>query len=198
MVRAAKWHTVEARKARRCDRWDANRRRQRHAVRVDAPYLGARVPGAHPHRPEPREQQLLAVGRVGGGVSAQPLAGELEEEALLDETAQKISDTERRSMVAERDTTDRYLAAYLNERKGSEFTARISGIAKFGVFARLDESGAEGLIPIRTLGREYFHYDKQTNSLLGSETGLLLSLGQVIEVRLSEVIVESGRVAFEL
>ena len=121
-----------------------------------------------------------------------------EEEALLDETAQKISDTERRSMVAERDTTDRYLAAYLNERKGSEFTARISGIAKFGVFARLDESGAEGLIPIRTLGREYFHYDKQTNSLLGSETGLLLSLGQVIEVRLSEVIAESGSVAFEL
>jgi ribonuclease R len=54
------------------------------------------------------------------------------------------------------------------------------------------------LIPIRTLGHEYFHYDKQTNSLLGSETGLLLSLGQVIEVRLSEVIAESGSVAFEL
>lgn len=65
---------------------------------------------------------------------------------MLEETAQHISDTERRSMAAERDTTDRYLAAYLSDRVGSEFAGRISGVQKFGAFVKLDETGADGLI----------------------------------------------------
>ncbi len=77
----------------------------------------------------------------------------------LHETAAHISETERRSMAAERDTTDRYLAAYLSERVGNEFPGRISGIARFGAFVKLDETGADGLIPIRTLGREFFRHD---------------------------------------
>ncbi len=80
---------------------------------------------------------------------------------MLENTAMHISDTERRSMLAERDTTDRYLAAYLSGRIGNEFTGRISGIARFGVFVKLDETGADGLVPMRELGREYFHYDRE-------------------------------------
>ncbi len=72
---------------------------------------------------------------------------------MLEETAQHISDTERRSMAAERDTTDRYLAAYLADRVGSEFAGRISGVTRFGLFVKLDETGADGLIPIRSVGR---------------------------------------------
>ncbi|MDO7608006.1 MAG: ribonuclease R, partial [Loktanella sp.] len=79
---------------------------------------------------------------------------------MMAETGQKISDTERRSMTAERDTTDRYLAAFLSERLGAEMPGRISGIAKFGVFVKLDETGADALIPIRSLGDEYFDYDQ--------------------------------------
>jgi ribonuclease R len=63
----------------------------------------------------------------------------------LEETAKHISDTERRSMAAERDTTDRYLAAFLSDRVGATFTGRISGIARFGAFVKLDETGADGL-----------------------------------------------------
>src|SRR5690606_37882984 len=74
-----------------------------------------------------------------------------EDEATLDETAQHISDTERRSMAAERDTTDRYLAAYLSERVGTELAGRISGVQRFGAFVRLDETGADGLVPVRSL-----------------------------------------------
>ncbi|MEL6702354.1 MAG: RNB domain-containing ribonuclease, partial [Pseudomonadota bacterium] len=75
---------------------------------------------------------------------------------MLEATAAHISDTERRSMLAERDTTDRYLASYLSERVGTELEGRISGIARFGVFVKLDETGADGLVPIRELGQEYF------------------------------------------
>ena len=89
-------------------------------------------------------------------------------------------------MLAERDTTDRYLAAYLSEKMGSEFQGKISGIAKFGIFVRLDETGADGIIPIRSLGREYFDYDQTTNTLMGSETGITFSLGLRVTVRLTK------------
>ena len=116
----------------------------------------------------------------------------------LDATAQHISDTERRSMMAERDTTDRYLAAYLSDRLGAEFTGRISGIAKFGVFVKLDETGADGLVPIRSLGNEYFHFDREAGTLMGADTGRLIALGQRARVKLTEAAPVTGGIAFEL
>ena len=113
-------------------------------------------------------------------------------------TAQQISDTERRSMTAERDTTDRYLAAFLSERIGTELTGRISGIAKFGVFVKLDETGADGMIPIRTLGGEYFHYDADSQTLMGSDSGMLIGLGQRATVKLVEAAPVTGGLIVEL
>ncbi|MDA0720603.1 MAG: ribonuclease R [Proteobacteria bacterium] len=116
----------------------------------------------------------------------------------LSDTAQKISDTERRSMAAERDTTDRYLTAFLSDRIGVEMGGRISGIAKFGVFVKLDETGADGMIPIRTLGREYFHYDAGSQTLMGSDSGTLIRLGQRVTVKLIEAAPVTGGLIVEL
>jgi ribonuclease R len=116
----------------------------------------------------------------------------------LEQTATHISDTERRAMLAERDTTDRYLAAFLSDRIGAEFTGKISGIAKFGVFVKLDETGADGIIPMRNLGREYFHFDADAGVLTGSETGLTIGLGQRVLVKLIEAAPVTGGVALEL
>ncbi len=116
----------------------------------------------------------------------------------LSETAKLISDSERRSMAAERDTTDRYLAAYLADRVGAEFSGKISGVQKFGAFVRLDETGADGLLPIREIGREYFHYDPEAQVLMGSETGLEIGIGQRVTVRLSEAVPLTGGLMLEL
>ena len=116
----------------------------------------------------------------------------------LEETGTHISQTERRSMIAERDTTDRYLAAFLSDRLGAEFSGKISGIAKFGVFVRLDETGADGLIPMRNLGREYFHFDPDSATLMGSETGMVIGLGQRVTVKLVEAAPVTGGIALEL
>lgn len=121
-----------------------------------------------------------------------------EDYETLDATGEHISDTERRSMVAERDTTDRYMASYLSERVGNEFAGRISGIARFGVFVKLDETGADGLIPMRSIGREYFHYDAEAGTLMGSDTGMMISLGQRVTVRLAEAAPVTGGIALEL
>lgn len=116
----------------------------------------------------------------------------------LEETARHISETERRSMMAERDTTDRYLAAYLSDRVGASFSGRISGIARFGVFVKLDETGADGLLPMRALGREYFHHDAEAQTLTGADTGLLIGLGARVVVKLAEAVPVTGGLTLEL
>ncbi|MGJ8625058.1 MAG: ribonuclease R family protein, partial [Yoonia sp.] len=121
-----------------------------------------------------------------------------EDEAQLPDTAKAISDTERRSMIAERDTTDRYLAAFLNERVGAVMGGRISGIAKFGVFVKLDETGADGMIPIRNLGAEYFHYDADNQTLMGSDTGVVIGLGVRVTVKLIEAAPVTGGLLVDL
>ncbi len=121
-----------------------------------------------------------------------------QEVEMLEETAEHISNTERRSMLAERDTTDRYLAAYLSERIGNEFQGKVSGIARFGLFIKLNETGADGLIPISHLGREYFHYDADSQTLVGEKSRRVIGLGMPATVRLSEAVPVTGGLLFEL
>ena len=121
-----------------------------------------------------------------------------EEIERLEATAQQISETERRSMMAERDTTDRYLASYLSERVGTEIGGRISGVQRFGVFVKLDETGADGLVPIRSIGQEFFHFDRENQTLMGADTGQIISLGQRVTVRLVEAAPVTGGLILEL
>ncbi len=116
----------------------------------------------------------------------------------LERTGEHISQTERLSMEAERDTNDRYLASFLSERVGAEMTGRISGIQRFGAFVRLEETGADGLIPIRAIGAEYFHYDRDDQTLMGSDTGLTLGVGQRVTVRLAEAVPVTGGLMLDL
>ncbi|PWJ21987.1 ribonuclease R [Jannaschia seohaensis] len=116
----------------------------------------------------------------------------------LEATATLISEAERRSMVAERDTNDRYLAAFLADQIGAQFTGRISGVQSFGAFVRLDETGADALIPVRSLGAEYFRYDRDEQTLTGTETRTEISLGQRVTVRLAEAAPVTGGLIVEL
>ena len=116
----------------------------------------------------------------------------------LDATAKLISEAERRSMIAERDTNDRYLAAFLSDKIGAEFAGRVSGVQSFGAFVRLDETGADGLIPVRTMGAEYFRYDRDAESLTGTESGTEIALGSRVTVRLAEAVPTTGGLLLEL
>ncbi|MCU4651689.1 ribonuclease R [Roseibacterium sp. SDUM158016] len=121
-----------------------------------------------------------------------------EEIERLEETAKHISETERRSMAAERDTTDRYLAAFLSDRVGATFTGRISGIARFGAFVKLDETGADGLLPMRAIGHEYFHHDAESQTLMGADSGIVIGIGDKVRVRLAEAVPVTGGLTLEL
>ena len=116
----------------------------------------------------------------------------------LADTGKQISDTERRSMMAERDTNDRYLAAFLNDRVGQTFEGRVAGIAKFGIFVKLDGTGADVLVPMRAIGDEYFRYDADSQTLEGADSGRVIAMGQRAVVKLSEVTPSTGGMVAEL
>jgi ribonuclease R len=116
----------------------------------------------------------------------------------LSEVAAEISVTERRAMKAERETADRLIAHHLVDRIGATFQGRISGVTRAGLFVKLDDTGADGLIPIRSLGGEYFNYDETRHALVGSRSGAMHRLGDVVDVRLVEAQPIAGALRFEL
>jgi ribonuclease R len=101
-------------------------------------------------------------------------------------------------MKAERETADRLIAHFLADRIGATFQGRISGVTRAGLFVKLSDTGADGLIPIRTLGTEYFNYDEARHALVGSRSGAMHRLGDVVDVRLVEAAPVAGALRFEL
>jgi ribonuclease R len=116
----------------------------------------------------------------------------------IKDTAEVITHAERRAMAAERDATDRYIAAFLADRVGATFTGRITGVTRFGLFVKLDETGADGLVPVSTLGEEYFVHDDRMHALVGERTGKRFPLGLAVEVKLREATPVTGGLLFEM
>ena len=121
-----------------------------------------------------------------------------EETAAMEVTGELISNLERRAMIAERETMDRYVAAFLSEKVGEAVACRITGVQPFGFFATVEGLGGDGLVPAATLGREYFRYDEARQSLVGEESETTYSLGQRLTLRLAEANPVSGGLRFEV
>ncbi len=118
--------------------------------------------------------------------------------ADLARTCEHISMTERRSMLAERDTIDRYVAAYLSTRIGDTMPGRITGVTGFGLFVTIEGVGGDGLIPISTIGNERYFFNEKTMTLEGVSSGTIFRLGQRLPIRLMEASTASGAMRFAL
>lgn len=121
-----------------------------------------------------------------------------EEEVTLEERAEHISGTERTSAEAERASVDRFTAKWMSERIGNEFAGRINGVTRFGLFVTLDENGADGLIPIRTLPQDYYIHDEQQHALIGQRSKRIYRLGAKVNVRIVEADGLTGSSVFEI
>jgi len=116
----------------------------------------------------------------------------------LSKISEAISKTERRAMEAERDTIDRYVAAWLAARVGEVFETRITGVTSFGFFATILGLGGDGLVPVSTLGREHFRWEENAKRLVGDDSGTTYSPGDRLELRLAEANPLTGALKFEL
>lgn len=109
-----------------------------------------------------------------------------------------ISQHERRAMEAERETIDRYVAAFLAAHVGELIEARITGVQNFGFFATVEGLGGDGLVPVSTLGDERFFFDEAGRALEGVESGDRYTVGQRLQLRLAEADPINGALRFEL
>jgi ribonuclease R len=134
--------------------------------------------------------RALKLGRDGLPESA--------DQATLSEISAQISATERRAMLAERETKDRLIAHFLADRIGATFEGRVSGVHRAGLFVKLNETGADGFVPARTIGDEYFRYDEAGHAMVGSRSGETYRLGDRVTVKLVEAAPIAGALRFEL
>ncbi len=120
------------------------------------------------------------------------------EAARFPDTAEHITSTERRAAAAERDAVDRYLAAFMAQRVGESFAARISGVTRFGLFVTVEENGASGIVPLGSLPDDRWDLDEATQTLAGRRTRLTFRLGDAVEARLAEASPRTGGMVFHL
>lgn len=134
------------------------------------------------------------VGSLGlgeGGIT-------LPEEENLDVIAEQISDSERRAMLAERQTVDRLISTHLADKIGAQFQGRINGVTRAGLFITLSDTGADGFIPISKIGDDYYSYDEVSHRLMGEDSGLIYQMGDEVEVKLVEAAPMAGALRFDM
>jgi len=134
---------------------------------------------------------IRAYGLGDGGLSD-------EEKVRIDEIAEHISITERQSMLAERDSVDRFTSAFLSEKIGAVFEGRISGVGRPGLFVTLNDTGADGLVPMRTLPDDFYVHDETNHALIGKRTRRIYQMCAPITVRLVEADAITGSTLLEV
>jgi len=135
---------------------------------------------------------LISGLRLGlGGLSEAETSG-------FEDAAEHISATERRAALAEREAIDRYLSAYMADKVGARFQARISGVTRFGLFVTVHGNGATGLVPLSSLPDDYWMHDEATQTLTGRRSRAIYRLAQDVSVRLAEASPITGGLIFAI
>jgi ribonuclease R len=137
-------------------------------------------------------RSLIGVYRLGEGALPP------EQAAKFQPWGEAISATERRAAAAERDTLDRFTSLYLAGEVGKIVPGRIASVTRFGLFVRLHDTGADGLVPISSLPDDYYDHDERRHALVGRRWGRTWTLGEPVAVRIADAEALSGSLTLEL
>ena len=123
-------------------------------------------------------------------------SGEIYSLAQLEEICENISASERNAVEAERFSVKQKQIEYLRNHLGNEFSAIISGITNFGIFVKITDILAEGLIKLRDLDDDYYIHDEKNYAIIGKRTKKQYRLGDKIHVKLIRVDEERSELDF--
>ncbi len=101
--------------------------------------------------------------------------------------AQTCSAQERRAAEAERDIIDLRKCQFMADKIGLRYSGRVTGVAEFGFFVELDDFFIEALVPVRTLGDDYYHYDAEHHRLVGQRRRQVYHIGKPVQVVVAAV-----------
>lgn len=153
---------------------------------------------AHFTSPIRRYADLLVHRSLVGAYGFGPGALDQEQEVRLAEMSEHISTTERASMMAERSAVDRFTAAYLSDKIGAQFSGRITGVTRAGLFVELHETGADGFVPMRSLPDDYYIHDEHQHALIGRKSRRIYRMGAAVSVKIHEASGLTGSTIFML
>ena len=153
---------------------------------------------AHFTSPIRRYADLLVHRALLTGLGAGPGGLAPEGATRFPALGEHVTMTERRAAAAEREAIDRYVAAFMADKIGATFTARISGVTRFALFVTIASNGANGIVPRSTLPGDTWRYDEKTQTLTGRRTRLSYRLAQTVEVRLAEASPVTGGLVFHI
>ena len=121
-----------------------------------------------------------------------------DDKGIFEEIGEEISSTERRAMSVEREVRERLVVSYIADQVGAAFDGLITGVTKFGLFIRLNDTGAEGLLPIKMLPDDWYEVDEAGFSMTGERYGRQFRLGESVVVELAEAAPITGSLSFRL
>jgi ribonuclease R len=116
----------------------------------------------------------------------------------MERLAAHCSQCERRADMAERDVDERYKCAWMEKHVGTEFDGVVAGVASFGLFVELRESGVSGLVHITQLPNDYYHFEPKKHLLSGERRGLKFRLGDPVRVLVLRASLEDRKIDFRL
>lgn len=118
--------------------------------------------------------------------------------AQLPQICRTCSERERVADAASRASQKVKMAAYYADKVGERFSGIVVGVERFGLFVMLDDTCAEGLLPVRALGEGWHAFDAERLTLTSEEDGRVWSLGKRVAVEIAEVNVSRGQIDFSL
>lgn len=118
--------------------------------------------------------------------------------AALPQLCRTCSERERAADAAGRASQKIKMAELYASRVGERCEGVVSGCERFGLFVTLDETFAEGLVPVRALGGAWFSYDETRMTLTGEATGETWRLGRRVAVEVTRVDVARGQIDLAL
>lgn len=121
-----------------------------------------------------------------------------EEYATLEKLAIHSSEQEAKAVSAERDSIKYKQVEFMQPKIGQVFEAIVSGVAEWGIYVEEQESKADGLVRVRSLGGDYFQYDKKKYAMVGNRTGKKFSLGDTVKVKLLSADLSTRQIEFAL
>jgi ribonuclease R len=115
-----------------------------------------------------------------------------------EEFCEHCSDMEQISMNAERDSIKYKMVEFMADKIGNTYDAHISGIQSYGIYAQIDETHCEGMIPIRDLGNDYYDFDEKNYMIVGRRHHTKYQLGDPIRIQVARANLERKQLDFTL